>query len=174
MLDNLKNTAMATSRWSNRWRNDLDLIRVVCLTGGLVRWARYNDGASVAVLVGEVVADLGQLHLDVGHTASESMKIGVYEAMVRGSKVVKAFRRFCVQLIGSEGMLEHGLGHSEPRHSCPDHFILYTRSAMGPTTMSWLASPIRARGEREWDSIPYAVSKPIGVTKPTFSHLTST
>jgi hypothetical protein len=59
------------------------------------------------------------------------MQIGVYEAMVKGSKVVKAFRRFCVQLIGSEGMLEHGLGHSEPRHSCPDHFILYTRSAMG-------------------------------------------
>jgi hypothetical protein len=35
--------------------------------------------------------------------------------------------------------------------------------------MSWLAPPISARGEQEWDLVPYAVSEPVGVTKLTMA-----
>jgi hypothetical protein len=62
---------------------------------------------------------------------------------------VEDSRRRCALVIGLRVMWERELGHSELRRVCPQPLSTFCIRAVrqGPTTISWLAPPIRARDQ---------------------------
>jgi hypothetical protein len=62
---------------------------------------------------------------------------------------VENFRRRCALEIGPRVMWEREIGHSELHRFCPQPLSPFCIRAVrqGPTTISWLAPPIRARGQ---------------------------
>jgi hypothetical protein len=62
---------------------------------------------------------------------------------------VEDSRRRCALVIGPRVMWEREIGHSELRRVCPQPLFTFCIRAVrqGPTTISWLVPPIRARDQ---------------------------
>jgi hypothetical protein len=62
---------------------------------------------------------------------------------------VKDSRHRCALVIGPRVMSEREIGHSELHHLCPQPLSTFCirTTRQGPTTISWLAPPIRARDQ---------------------------
>jgi hypothetical protein len=83
---------------------------------------------------------------------------------------VESFRHCCALMIRLTGISERRLGHSQPHDQCPPTTSsTYSTARRRPTTINWLAPPIRARGQTGMgDSVPFRWT-PVGVNPTQFT-----
>jgi hypothetical protein len=119
----------------------LRVLGLACLTRGLVRWTRHRWSWRRGSCQWSGSRSAGRWLRE-----DEQRRIR-WEPETRSG--VEDSRRRCALVIGPKVMWEREIGNSEFRRMCPQPLSTFCIRAarQGPTTINWLAPPIRARDQ---------------------------